>query len=101
MVSETAEQALPWSVYLLRCADGTLYAGIAKDVRARVAEHNRGVGAKYTRGRTPVVLIYRERVGSRSAALRREYAIKQLSRRQKCQMADLYRRQQRPTQSTD
>jgi predicted GIY-YIG superfamily endonuclease len=67
-----------WSVYIVRCADGTLYTGTAKDLVARVAEHNAGRGAKYTRGRAPVTLVYREPAGDRAAALRREYEIKRL-----------------------
>ena len=67
-----------WYVYMVRCADGSLYTGIAKDVERRVAQHNAGEGAKYTRGRRPVALVYREAVKDRPAALRREYAIKQL-----------------------
>ncbi len=67
-----------WFVYMLRCADGTLYTGIARDVATRVRRHNAGKGAKYTRGRRPVVLVYREGAGSQGAALRREMAIKRL-----------------------
>lgn len=67
-----------WTVYILRCADGSLYTGVAIDVRARVATHNAGKGAKYTRGRRPVKLVYREPAGSRGAALKREAAIKRL-----------------------
>jgi putative endonuclease len=67
-----------WHVYILRCADGSLYTGVAIDVRARVATHNAGQGAKYTRGRGPVTLVYREHAGSRGAALKREAAIKRL-----------------------
>ena len=67
-------------VYVLRCADGTLYTGYTTDVERRVAEHDRGEGAKYTRGRTPVELVYTETFGSRSAAMRREHEIKQLDR---------------------
>lgn len=90
-----SEQRQPcWWIYLVRCADGTLYTGIAKDVQARLHGHNRGVGAKYTRGRTPVELVYRERAASRSAALRREHKIKRLSRRQKCRMIAHYQQQQ-------
>lgn len=70
-------------VYILRCGDGTLYTGIARDVDARVAQHNRGEGAKYTRSRRPVTVCYRERLPNRSAALRREAAIKRLSRAEK------------------
>jgi predicted GIY-YIG superfamily endonuclease len=68
-----------WHVYIVRCSDSTLYTGIAIDVAARVAAHNRGRGAKYTRSRTPVELVYCEAAESRSAALRREHAIKRLA----------------------
>lgn len=70
-------------VYLLRCADGTLYTGFTNDLARRLAAHNAGRGAKYTRGRRPVELVYWESFSNKSSALRREYAIKQLSRRQK------------------
>lgn len=72
-----------WHVYLLRCADGTLYCGITTDLERRVAEHNRGDGARYTRGRRPVELVYAETAADRSEAARREYEIKQMSRTQK------------------
>ncbi|MFP5403436.1 MAG: GIY-YIG nuclease family protein [Gammaproteobacteria bacterium] len=73
-----------WWVYLLRCADGTLYTGITTDVARRVAEHNGdGPGARYTRGRRPVVLAYAEPAGSRAEAARREAAIKRLDRARK------------------
>lgn len=65
-----------WHVYILRCADQTLYTGVATDVDARVLKHNSGKGAKYTRGRLPAVLVYQEHLDSHSAALKREYAIK-------------------------
>lgn len=68
-----------WHVYIVRCCDGTLYTGVAKDLDARVAAHNDGAGAKYTRGRAPVTLVYREAVPDRSTALRRERAIKRLA----------------------
>ena len=80
-----------WSVYILRCADGSLYTGIAKDTARRLQQHNRGVGAKYTRSRRPVELVYRTSCASRSEALSREYAIKQMSVRQKREMIDSYR----------
>ncbi|RQG94608.1 GIY-YIG nuclease family protein [Natrarchaeobius chitinivorans] len=70
-------------VYVLECADGTLYTGYTTDLERRLAEHDAGDGAKYTRGRTPVTLQHHERYESRSAAMSREYEIKQLSRRQK------------------
>jgi len=72
-----------WCVYMLRCADDTLYTGMTDDIAHRVLAHNEGKGAKYTRGRRPLVLVYRESCGSRSEALKREYAIKRLTRKQK------------------
>ena len=72
-----------WYVYLLRCRDGTLYTGCTDDVARRLAAHQSGRGAKYTRSRLPVALVYQEPCQDRSAALRRERAIKQLSRAQK------------------
>jgi putative endonuclease len=72
-----------WFVYVVRCRDGSLYTGISTDVAARVAVHNTGRGARYTRSRRPVALIYVERRRLRSTALRREAAIKALSRTQK------------------
>lgn len=79
----------PWFVYLLRCADGSLYAGITTDVARRVAEHNSDdvLGARYTRGRRPVVLCYVEASTSRSAATRRERQIKRLPRAAKLALA--------------
>jgi len=71
--------SLMWSVYIVQCADGTLYTGVAKDVDARVARHNQGVGAKYTRSRLPVRLVFREEAGDHGSALRREIMIKSLS----------------------
>lgn len=78
-----------WHVYILRCADDTLYTGIATDVDARVAVHNAGKGAKYTRGRLPVMLVYQEAVDSRSEALQREHAIKQMPAAAKRRLASL------------
>ena len=72
-----------WTVYMLRCADGTLYTGIAKDAAARLKTHNAGRGAKYTRTRRPVSLIWSEPAPCRSSASKREYAIKQLRRSEK------------------
>lgn len=79
-----------WHVYILECADKTLYTGIATDVTARVAVHNAGKGAKYTRGRLPVRLCYLEQVVDRSAALQREHAIKRLSATEKRQLISAY-----------
>jgi putative endonuclease len=70
-------------VYIVRCADGTLYTGYARDPKARVKLHNTGRGARYTSGRRPVCLIYSERFESVGDALRRERALKRRSRAQK------------------
>ena len=67
-----------WCVYIVECADATLYTGIATDVETRVCNHNDGRGAKYTRSRLPVQLVYREFADTRGAAQRREFAIKKL-----------------------
>jgi len=72
-----------WYVYILRCADDTFYTGYARDLEARVNTHNAGKGAKYTRGRLPVELVYHEVFDTRSEAMSREYNLKKLSRRQK------------------
>jgi putative endonuclease len=84
-----------WHVYIVRCADRSLYTGVATDVAARIASHNAGKGAKYTRGRRPVRLVYQERVGARGAALRREFAIKRLTRAAKRRLVSEYTQQQR------
>ena len=73
-------------MYILRCADNTLYTGIATDVDRRAAVHNRGQGAKYTRSHRPVTVIYREPCADKSAALRREAAIRRLPRAQKLKL---------------
>jgi putative endonuclease len=78
----------PWFVYLARCADGTLYTGIAVDVAARIAAHDRGRGARYTRGRGPLVLCAVRRCGSQGDALRLEHALKRLRRADKELLAD-------------
>jgi putative endonuclease len=70
-------------VYVVECSDGTYYTGYTTDVERRVAEHNEGTAAKYTRGRCPVELRHVERYASQSDAMQREYAIKQLRRGQK------------------
>lgn len=77
-----------WIVYILRCNDDTLYTGITNDLQARVLMHNTGKGAKYTRGRGPVTLVYQEKCESHSHALRREYEIKQMSQREKLSLCD-------------
>lgn len=74
-----------WQVYIVRCADDSLYTGIARDLKRRIAEHNadNGPGASYTRSRRPVKLVYQEAAADRSMASKREYQIKQLSRAEK------------------
>jgi len=73
--------------YILKCADGTLYTGWTNDLEKRVAAHNAGNGAKYTKGRGPVSLIYSESFATKEEAMRREFAIKQLSREEKLRLA--------------
>lgn len=73
-----------WSIYLLRCGDGSFYTGIATDVSRRIGEHEQGKrGAKYLRGRGPLELVYQRSVGDRSVALRIEYRLKQLPKIEK------------------
>lgn len=75
-----------WYVYIVECSDGSLYTGIAVDVEARIKAHNEGRGAKYTKPRRPVKLLYKEKHVNQSEATKREYAIKKLSRRQKLEL---------------
>ena len=75
-----------WFVYILRCADETLYCGITDDVAKRLEAHRSGKGAKYTRGRAPLELVYQEQCPDHSQALKREHAIKQLPRRKKLEL---------------
>ena len=72
-----------WYVYILRCGDGSLYTGISDDVPRRLAAHRAGKGAKYTRGRGPLELVYTQALPDKSAALRREAEIKRLRREEK------------------
>lgn len=73
----------PWQLYILRCGDGTLYTGIAVDACKRLKMHRSGKGAKYTRGRGPLSMVYVEQCDSHPAALRRELEVKKLSRAEK------------------
>lgn len=75
-----------WYVYMLLCGDNTLYTGMTDNVDRRLAAHRAGKGARYTRGRGPLQLVYTEELEDRSAALRREAALKRLSRREKDQL---------------
>lgn len=81
---------MSYFVYILQCSDETLYTGIAKDVNTRLEEHNSSPkGAKYTKARRPVELVYSEKYENRSEALKREYAIKQLSREKKLKLINV------------
>ena len=75
--------ARAWFVYVARCADGTLYCGIARDVARRISAHDAGTGARYTRGRGPLRVVLVRRCRNKGRALRLEYSIKQLTRAQK------------------
>jgi len=81
-----------WRVYLLRCRDGSLYAGATIDLAARLARHAAGKGARYTRSRLPVRLVHDEPAAGRGAALRREAALKRLSRAEKLALVARSRR---------
>lgn len=74
---------MSWFVYILRCADDSLYTGITTDKTRRLNQHNKGIAAKYTRVRTPVEMVYSENSTDRSAASKREIAIKKLTRNKK------------------
>ena len=78
-----------WNVYMVRCSDGTLYTGITNDLEKRIEAHNSGKdGARYTRSRRPVTLVYSEQVESKSAAARLEYQIKKLPRLKKKELVE-------------
>ena len=77
-----------WYLYILRCGDGTLYTGITTDVERRLEAHRSGKGAKYTRGRGPLELVYIEKCGDHSDALRRELEIKALPREEKLKLIE-------------
>ena len=77
-----------WKLYILRCGDGSLYTGITTDVPKRLEAHRSGKGAKYTRGRGPLELVYWEDCGDHSAALKRELEIKALPREEKLKLTE-------------
>jgi predicted GIY-YIG superfamily endonuclease len=83
---------MDWFVYILRCGDDSLYTGITSDVERRLAMHRAGKGAKYTRGRGPLTVVYTEQLPDKSAALRRERAIKGLSRLEKLALIEQNRK---------
>lgn len=72
-----------WCVYLLRCGDGSLYAGVTNDLARRLCAHRAGRGARYTRGRGPLVVVHQEQAPTKGEALRREHALKRLKRSEK------------------
>jgi putative endonuclease len=91
---------MTWHVYILRCGDGTLYTGVTTDVERRARQHNAGTAARYTRGRGPLEVVYRETHEGRGSALRREAALKSLSRREKERLVRTSRLEE-PTTSSE
>lgn len=85
-----------WCLYLVKCADGTLYTGITNDLPRRLAQHNNGTASRYTRSRLPVTLAYREGCRDKSGALKKEHRIKSLSRKAK----ETYIARKSPTSAT-
>jgi putative endonuclease len=83
----SGKNAEQWTVYILRCKDGTLYTGITKDIIRRVKQHNDGKGSKYTQTRGPVKMVYKENIMGRANALVREAEIKHYSKEKKEQLA--------------
>jgi len=81
-----------WFVYVARCSDGTLYVGVARDVAVRIAQHDAGKGARYTRGRGPLAVLATRRCDGQGSALRLELALKRLSRDQKVSLVQNRRR---------
>jgi len=88
MNHQTNNQLRQWCVYMVKCADGTFYTGSTNNLAARIETHNEGAGAKYTRSRRPVRLIYSEVVADQSTALKREAVIKSFSKRQKTDLIE-------------
>lgn len=86
MTPPVPDDSRSWTVYMLRCRDGSLYTGATNDLERRVATHGRGRGAAYTRARLPVTLVWSEPAEDRGAALRREAAIKRLARSDKLRL---------------
>lgn len=78
-----------WWVYMLQCGDNTLYTGMTDNIDRRIAEHQAGKGAKYTRERSPITLVYKEKCENKSQALRRESQIKHLTRREKIALIEV------------
>lgn len=83
-------KAKPWFLYMLRCADGTLYTGISNRLEIRIENHSRGKGARYTRTRLPVELVYTRKAGTFVQALKQEYRLKQKPRKAKLKLAETW-----------
>lgn len=83
-----------WYLYILRCGDGSLYTGITTDVEKRLEAHRSGKGAKYTRGRGPLELVYRELCGTHSEALKRELRVKAMPREEKLLLVEVERQEE-------
>jgi len=83
LYSDGEVMEIPWWVYILECADGTLYTGATPNVRSRLIKHNKGKASKYTRSRLPVKVVWRQEHPNKSIAMKREAAIKKLTRKQK------------------
>ena len=81
--TDSSEDDKVWYTYIVKCSDGSLYTGITNDLTRRILQHNLGKGAKYTKHRRPVELVYNEQHPNRSEASKREYAIKQLTKKEK------------------
>ena len=77
---------MTWTVYILRCGDETLYTGIARDLEKRLEQHREGEGARYTRGRGPLELVYQEKFTDRASAQKREMEIKRMDRSRKLKL---------------
>lgn len=81
---------MAWAVYILECSDGSFYTGISNNVEARINTHNASKGAKYTKSRLPVTLVFQENILTKSESLRREIEIKKLTRKKKMELIDAF-----------
>tara|TARA_B100001094_G_scaffold150297_1_gene145425 strand:- start:156 stop:416 length:261 start_codon:yes stop_codon:yes gene_type:complete len=81
---------MAWAVYILECSDGSFYTGISNNVEARINTHNASKGAKYTKSRLPVTLVFQENTFTKSESLRREIEIKKLTRKKKMELIDAF-----------
>lgn len=81
---------MAWAVYILECSDGSFYTGMSNNVEARINTHNASKGAKYTKSRLPVTLVFQENTFTKSESLRREIEIKKLTRKKKMELIDAF-----------